>query len=65
MKIQERYELICRLIDDNVISLGVFHTYDEAKQAGINQALVTQPDECIKSFQIMKVFVNTDVFTNI
>lgn len=53
------YEPICRLVDDSVISLGLFNSYEEANDAAISRAAEKLPQESIKAYQIIKSYVNT------
>lgn len=64
MQFVEKYEAICRMIDDKVISLGLFDTYEEANDHAIMQASVALPQECVKAYQIQKVYINIPVFTS-
>lgn len=63
MKFSEQFEAIVRLCDDNLVSLGLFEEYDDAYDAAILQASVMLPEECVKCFQVNKVYINTDCFT--
>lgn len=56
-----RYEPICRLMDDSVISLGLFESYERANDAAILYASEKLPEERIKAYQIIKSYVNTNV----
>ena len=63
MQFVEKFEAICRMTDDKVYSLGLFDSYDDANDAAILQASVALPDECMKAYQINKVYINIPVFT--
>ena len=58
MLIKEKFEPICRLHDDTIISLGLFDSYGEAYDAAIIRAASQLPNETLKVFQINKVYVN-------
>ena len=64
MQFTEKFEVICRMIDDRVVSLGLFNSYEEANDCAIMQASVALPDECVKAYQIQKVYINIPVFTS-
>lgn len=53
------YEPVCRLINDSIISLGLFNSYEEANDAAISRAADNLPQESIKAYQIVKSYVNT------
>ena len=55
-----RYEPICRLMDDSVISLGLFDSYERANDAAILYASENLPEERIKAYQIIKSYINTN-----
>ena len=63
MRFVVKFEAMCRMINDEVITLGLFDSYDEASDAAIMQASVALPNECMKAFQINKVYINVPVFT--
>lgn len=63
MRFVGKFEVMCRMINDEVITLGLFDTYEEANDAAIMQASVALPEECMKAFQINKVYINVPVFT--
>ena len=52
-------------MDDNVVSLGLFDSYEEANDNAIIQASVTLPNECVKAYQINKVYINIPVWTSL
>lgn len=53
------------MIDETVVSLGLFNTYEEANDAAIMQASCTLPKECMKAYQINKVYINLPVWTSL
>lgn len=55
-----RYEPICRLMDDSVISLGLFESYERANDEAILYASEKLPEERIKAYQIIKSYINTN-----
>lgn len=65
MQFVEKFEAVCRMMDDNVVSLGLFDSYEEANDNAIIQASVTLPNECVKAYQINKVYINLPVWTNL
>jgi len=64
MQFKEKFEVICRMTNDEVISLGLFDTYEDANDNAIMQASVALPHECVKAYQIQKVYINIPVFTS-
>ena len=62
MQIKEKYEPIVRMIDDTVIDLGLFDTYEEANDAAIQLAARDLPTENVKAYQINKVYINVAVW---
>lgn len=65
MQFVERFEAICCMIDESVVSLGLFNTYEEANDAAIMQASCNLPKECMKAYQINKVYINLPVWTSL
>lgn len=53
------YEPVCRLVDDTVVSLGLFNSYEEANDAAIYRAAEKLPQESVKAYQIIKSYINT------
>ena len=64
MQFVERFEPICRLISGDVVSLGLYKSYEEANDAAILQASVNLPEECVTCYTITKVYVNAPVWTS-
>lgn len=64
MQFVEKYEAICRMCNDSVVSLGLFDSYEDANDNAIMQASVALPQECVKAYQIQKVYINIPVFTS-
>lgn len=58
MTFVDKFEPICRMSNDQVVSLGLFDTYEQAHDAAIYQAASGLPVECMKAFQIVKSSVN-------
>lgn len=62
MKIVEKFETLVRKTDNDLIALGLFDSYEEAYNEGVRIASSELPNnELVKTFQISKIFVNTDV----
>ena len=65
MRFVIKYEALCRLFDDTIISLGLYDSYEEANQAALFQAASKLPNEqTVKLYQINKLFINAIVLTN-
>lgn len=62
MKFVDKFEPMCRMSNDQVVSLGLFDTYEQAHDAAIYQAASGLPTECMKAFQIVKSSVNMAFF---
>ena len=60
MKFVEKFQPICS-IDDKPVALGLYETYDEAKDAAIITATEQLPTETVKAFTITKVYINEAV----
>ena len=64
MQFVDKFEVICRLTDGNVYSLGLFPSYEEADDAAILQASVKLPEECVVCYEIHKVIINLPVWNS-
>ena len=64
MRFVEKYECTCLGLDDKAFSLGLYDTYEEAKDHGLLQASTNLPKESIKAFRIDKLFINIPVWSN-
>ena len=62
MQFVERFETFCRLVNDEVISLGTFNTFEEAQDAALMFASEELPIERVKAFQIQRVFLNVPCY---
>ena len=62
MQIVKQYEPIVRLVDDNVVSIGLFDTKEEAIDATLRLAISDLPTETVKAYEIRKCYVNTTVW---
>lgn len=58
----KKYEPIVRLVDDSVVSIGLFDTKEEAIDAALRLAISELPNEKLKAYEIRKVFINTSVW---
>lgn len=63
MQFVEKFEPLCRMTSDDIISLGLFDSYEDANDAAILQASVALPQECMKAYQINKVYINIPAYT--
>ena len=61
MLFKSKFETLCARTDGSAVSLGLYDTYDEAKSAAYNYAASELPNECVRSFQIVKVYCNANV----
>ena len=64
MRFVEKFEPICRMTDNSLRSLGLYDTYEEANDHAVMQASVNLPEECMKAYEIHKVYINVPVWTN-
>ena len=62
MQFVERYEAFCRIVNDDVISLGAFDTFEEAQDTAVRFASEELPTERVKAFQIQRVFLNVPCY---
>jgi hypothetical protein len=62
MQFVERYEAFCRIVNDDVISLGTFDTHEEAVDAAIRFASEELPTERVKAFQVQHVYLNATCY---
>ena len=60
----DKFEVICRLTDGNVYSLGLFTSYEEADDASILKASVKLPEDCVVCYEIHKVRINLPVWNS-
>ncbi len=56
-----KYEPICILVDNSVITLGLFNSYEEANDAAISRASESLPKESVRAYQINKCFCNAAI----
>ena len=64
MRFVEKFEPICRMKGGELISLGLFNSYEEANDAAIIQASVTLPEESMQCYEIHKVHINQALWTS-
>jgi hypothetical protein len=62
MRFKEKFQLIAQLVDNTVICLGYFDTYEDANDYAITVASSKLPDECIISYHISKHYCNLPVW---
>ncbi len=62
MMFREQYEGVVRMMDDSLITVGPFDTYEDCKDAIILLAVEELPEkETVKGFLINKSFINKAV----
>lgn len=61
MNFKPKFECLCARVDGTAVSLGLYDTYEEAVSAAFNYSATDLPNECVRSFQIVKVYCNTNV----
>lgn len=61
MMFVEKFEPVCRTVEDTLVSRGLYDTYEEANDAAIAFAASRLPEETVKAYQIVKCYVNTAV----
>ena len=64
MMFVEKFEPICRTVDDTIVSRGLYDTYDEANDAAVSFAASRLPEETVKAYQIVKCYINEAVPLN-
>lgn len=62
MQFVEKYEPIVRMIDDSIVAMNLYDSYEEANDAVIQLAASDLPTENVKAYQINKVYVNAAVW---
>lgn len=58
----KRFEPMVRMIDDTVVDLGLYDSYEAANDAVIMFAARELPTETVKAYQIVEVNINTAVW---
>ena len=58
MMFVEKFEPICRTVDDTIVSRGLYNTFDEANDGAISFAASRLPEETVKAYQIVTCYVN-------
>lgn len=61
---REKYEPLVRMIDDSLVDMGLFDSYEEANDAAITLASCDLPTENVKCYTINKVYVNETVWVD-
>ena len=62
MMFVEKFEPICRTVDDELVSRGLYDSYEAANDAAISFAASRLPkEETVKAYQIVKCYINTAV----
>ena len=64
MRFVEKFEPIVRMIDDSIVDMGLYDSYEEANDAAITLAICDLPTENVKAYEIRKCYINTTVWVD-